>query len=86
LTAKTASCYTSVTILTAELVEQIAPTALSQIYKNDEKLAASTGLVSKSSRQLIVVTESEATGVLIRIKSLLSTLERSSRKMSVTVA
>ena len=86
MTVKIGSCSTSVMIPTVEQVVQTAQTVLSLIYRNVGKPAASTELVSKSSRLLIVVMVYEATDASSLIKSLWSILVRSSRKTNVTAA
>lgn len=80
---RTESCFMSVMTPTAGQVARIARTALLLIYKSVAKVAENTESALKSSRLLIEVTVYEAIDALIPIRSLSSTLVRSSLKMSV---
>lgn len=84
--ARIVSCSTSVMTRTVALDVHTVPIALLRPFRNDAKLAENTESALKSSKLLIEAMESEAIAALRPIRSLLSILERLSRKMSVTVA
>ena len=86
LTARTESCSTSVMTPIAEQVVGTARTAPLLTFKNVAKVAENTELVLKSSRLLIEVMVFEAIDALSLTRSLSSTLEKLSLKMSVIAA
>jgi hypothetical protein len=81
---KIESCFTNVMTQTVQLVAIGAQTVLLLICKSDGKQAVSTELESRLLRPRTVGMVSEPIVASMLIKSLLSTLERLSPRMSVT--